>query len=514
VYRVGVDPLHRHRWIRAAAAVGVTVAVWSMVAGLVPQPENWGEDLAVFADAGWRLAVGQTPHVDFYSPLGPVPLELLALGLRFARPSVVALFTGVALAWLVIGVVMCAVAWRRMAWWAAAWVGVWAVLLAGSPRPLGFPLDLVTSAMFYNRLAEAVVAVVAVGAFVEPRASRRTWLTSVWLAAALGVLLAVKLNYAGVAAGLIVVGGWVRRRPAWEIAATIAGGAAACAVLLAASGVPAAAFVGDMTRLLASQDAGGRLTRLGLIARLNWPSIAALCAAVAVCIRGLLGRPRQWTRDAVVAGVCAIGAVGLCATNYQERELPLVAIASVVVAVRGARSGLTGRSRIAVVAVAVVLTGGMMVEEIASVRFAAGLHARPPRAIRSIRVAAAPMADVVYVVPHWVAAINEGAGAIRTYGPSRPRVLVTDLANPFSFVLGLEPPRGDALWWHLGTTFSTAVHPPADEVFATVNVVMQPTREVDPPTVKAMWSIYGDHIRRHFEPVAETPYWTVWVRRE
>jgi hypothetical protein len=191
-----------------------------------------------------------------------------------------------------------------------------------------------------------------------------------------------------------------------------------------------------------------------------------------------------------------------------------VAIASVVVAARGVQSGLTGRSRVAVVAVAAVLTGGMMVEEVTSVRFAAGLHAQPPRAIRSIRVAAAPMADVVYVVPHWVAAINEGVEAIRTYGPSRPRVLVTDLANPFSFVLGLEPPRGDALWWHLGTTFSTTVHPPADEVFATVTVVMQPAREVDPPTVEAMWSIYGDHIRRYFEPVAETPYWTVWVRRE
>jgi hypothetical protein len=186
----------------------------------------------------------------------------------------------------------------------------------------------------------------------------------------------------------------------------------------------------------------------------------------------------------------------------------------VVVAVRGTRAGLAGRGRAAVVAIACVLAGGMAAKELASVRFAAALHANPPRAIRSIRVAAAPMADVVYVVPHWVAAINDGSAAIRTFGPERPRVLVTDLANPFSFVLGIQPPRGDALWWHLGTTFSTAMHPPADEVFATVNVVMQPVREVDAPTVEAMWSIYGDHIRRDFEQVTDTPYWSVWVRRE
>jgi len=485
-----------------------------MVGALLPQPENWGQDLAVYVDAAWRLAVGQTPHVDFYSPLGPVPLELLALGLRFARPSVVAVFTGVAASWLAVGVAMWAVAHRRMPWWAAAGLGVWTVLLAGSPRPLGFPLDFVTSAMFYNRLAEAILAVTVVGSLVEIRSPRHAWLTSLWLAVPFGVLLAVKLNYAGVAAGLIVLGGWVRRRPRREIVSTLLGGFVVCTALLVAFGVPPGAFVADMRQLVASQDPDGRLARLGTIGRLNWLSIAALGAAAAVCVRGLLDAPREWHRVVVVAGACAVGAIGLCATNYQERDLPLVAMAAVVVAVRSTRAGLAGRGRAAVVAVACVLAGGMAAKELASVRFAAALHANPPSTIRPIRVAAAPMADVVYVVPHWVAAINDGSAAIRTFGPARPRVLVTDLANPFSFVLGIQPPRGDALWWHLGTTFSTAVHPPADEVFATVNVVMQPVREVDAPTVEAMWSIYGDHIRRDFEPVTDTPHWRVWVRRE
>ena len=415
---------------------------------------------------------------------------------------------------LVLGVAMWWIASRRMDWWGAGWLGVWTVLLAGSPRPLGFPLDFVTTAMFYNRLAEATLAIVAVGAMLAPREPRRAWSTSVWLTVPLGVLFATKLSYAAAAAAVVVIGGWVRQRPVREIAVTVAGAIAVCAALLVAIGVPPGAFVADMVQLVEAQDPGGRAARLARIISLNWPAMAALCASAAVAIRGLADRPREWRRILTVAGVSITLAVALCATNYQERDLPLVAVAAVVVAVRGVRSGISRRFKLTVVGVAAVLTGGLVVKELTAVGFAADLHGHPPRATRFTRVDAAPMADVLYVVPNWVAAIDDGIDAIEALAVERPRVLVTDLANPFSFALGLDPPRGDALWWHLGTTFSPGVHPPAPEVFATVNVVMEPVRAVDAPTVEAMWAIYGDHIRRHFDPVAETPYWTVWVRRE
>jgi hypothetical protein len=514
VYRGDVQDRRTHRWLDAVIAVGAIVAVWSLVASLVPQPENWGQDLAVYVDAGWRLAAGQTPHEDFYSPLGPVPLELLALGLRFTRPSVVAVFTGVVLSWLAAGLVMWGVAARRVPWWVAAWLGVWTVLVAGSPRPLGFPLDFVTSAMFYNRLGEALIAIVAVGALLPTRRPGRPWLTAIWLTVPLGLLMATKLNYAGAAVVLTLVGGWVRQRPLREAAATVVGGVLACLGILLLLGVPPTAFLSDMGRLMAAQDPGGRIARQADILRLNWAAVAASLVAVAVAIRGLPGRPSEWMRLGAVTAAGVLLAVGLCATNYQERDLPLLAVVVVIVAARAAFAGLRPRFRGAVVAVAAVLTVGLAVKELAAVRFALGLHAQPPRAVRSVRVAAAPMADVLYIVPHWVAAINDGIASIRTVGPERPRVLVTDLANPFSFAMGLEPPRGDALWWHLGTTFSATVHPAPESVFATVNVILEPEREIDAPTVRAMWAIYGEYIRERFEPVADTAYWRVWVRQE
>ncbi len=36
-------------------------------------------------DGAWRLQNGQTPHLDFYTPLGPVMYLLSELGLRLSH---------------------------------------------------------------------------------------------------------------------------------------------------------------------------------------------------------------------------------------------------------------------------------------------------------------------------------------------------------------------------------------------------------------------------------------------
>ena len=45
-------------------------------------------DVTIILDGGWRVINGQIPHVDFYSPLGPVTHLVVALGMRLAGPRV------------------------------------------------------------------------------------------------------------------------------------------------------------------------------------------------------------------------------------------------------------------------------------------------------------------------------------------------------------------------------------------------------------------------------------------
>jgi hypothetical protein len=108
---------------------------------------------------------------------------------------------------------------------------------------------------------------------------------------------------------------------------------------------------------------------------------------------------------------------------------------------------------------------------------------------------------------------NDGARLLRRHVTPDSRVFVMDFSNPFSFALGLRPPRGGALVWHYERDFDAAHFPPADRVFSDVTFVMIPKCPVQRAATVTMRKIYGSALAASFVPIDETPLWELWGRQ-
>jgi hypothetical protein len=125
----------------------------------------------------------------------------------------------------------------------------------------------------------------------------------------------------------------------------------------------------------------------------------------------------------------------------------------------------------------------------------------------------------LYVSPHeplfqseYFYTISKGIELLKASDSMAKGLLVFDLTNPFSFMLGLPPARGGLSWFHLQRTFSrkSYIHP--DELFAKAEVIMVPKVAAVATTRDALLEIYGEYMRSHYTVAAENKYWTIWSR--
>jgi hypothetical protein len=90
-------------------------------------------------------------------------------------------------------------------------------------------------------------------------------------------------------------------------------------------------------------------------------------------------------------------------------------------------------------------------------------------------------------------------------------VSVLDFANPYSAGFGFDPPRSDSSWLHWGRNVNAKHFIPPEDLLADVEVVMVPRWGVNN---LPLWDLYGPFIRTNYEVVADTPGWTLHLRRQ
>lgn len=87
------------------------------------------------------------------------------------------------------------------------------------------------------------------------------------------------------------------------------------------------------------------------------------------------------------------------------------------------------------------------------------------------------------------------------------RVVVLDQVNPLPFMLGLAPPRGGALWSGWGVPVRSAA-----EIFADADHVLIPKFSTYSPWTRAAMRIYGAYFSEHFQHREETQSWIMLSR--
>jgi hypothetical protein len=94
------------------------------------------------------------------------------------------------------------------------------------------------------------------------------------------------------------------------------------------------------------------------------------------------------------------------------------------------------------------------------------------------------------------------------------KCITFDFANPFNFLTGGQPARGDYLWFHAGRNISEHAHEQAQDLFHDVRCVMIPKFPMSYDTRQLLVELYGQYVEKHYVVLGRSEYWTLYGQPE
>ncbi len=571
VSATGYARLDRWRWgvVGATLDIGrpiaaIAIALAALVAAILLAGPGaslttvWVQDVVGFAEGAHRLVHGQLPHVDFATPLGVLFYLIPYVGLLLSGEYGAALPVGLAASLLATTPVLIYVLVTRLRPWLALPVGALLILLVASPMLDGDLPSRITLAMWYNRLCWLWLSLLVM-LYLPPPAARAgaVGVDGVVAGLLVALMLYTKVTYALCGLAFLVL--WFvlakdRRRSVLVAVGLIAGIAgvvewgwglhrAYCEdVLLATRSGPA--MIGGPFQLVRTaikcvEEITVTALALGFagsVGALRWRD-----GVFALFLLGIsLGIVNQNTGGGSLVPLIVVlaGAVERVARARDWRPgmsvpLPLLAclaLLAVFVAetavYRAAalawhyKTILTAESRPGVPA---ALTG-FIVSDFKGYRLAPfagpGLTAVDPaerdwpQAVRLLRGTLPPPDTGLLTGAEYLFTIGKGVEALAGIVYGDKGVFTYDIYNPFPFILGAPPPAGGMGIYHYGRWYSESTVPAAADVLADVAIVLVPKFPLGDDQQRTLWRLHHDFVARHFAVVRETPYWTVWQRRD
>ncbi len=504
-------------------------------------------DTFIYAEAGYRLALGQVPGLGATSALGIFTFAPYAIAFHLIHNAAEA----IPLSFVIFGGIVFALASVIALTRLSAIVGTIVILSCSlvmlAPFVIGYDLPgevMTTAANAYNRFGFLLLLLAAL-LVIEPR-SRFTGAARIvdliWAIAATMLAYYTKMPFGLGVAGL--VGFWlmVMRRDLLGSAGFLIG----CALVTVAvekiwPGLNAA-YIHEM--VFAAQATGGVLKPFSLVMMTIHTAPEYLAFAVAPLIALYLTQRADW-RDAVLAILLVCGPLLLLSQSAQGMVL-VTPVAIAVIAVTRLSTVDTGDTqRLALWISLVALIGGFAALATPAA-LQLGRHtvfarraspiAGMPANYRSLRVIddgdiaaldaamnGSAEAAKTYAASHtranrfsrsplfeedYAHTIAKLAAARELCGSERDRTAVLDFANVSASLFG-HPPAGAWAYLHWNRSFSATAFVPPRRMFAGVGCLFDPKLPQYPETHAAIWQVYGDYLRAHYRPAGETPYWRV-----
>ena len=524
------------RAYRVGFAIFLTaIAVWTGLllcigpVDLIASPH----DITGHLDGGWRILNGQVPHNDFYCHLGPAVPYLLGLGMAVSGPNIYA----VILPLLGCGLGLGAAAWitsrRRLGPPLAVLMSLTVFSTTVGLAPLGWAPWLTDYAMFYNRIAYAVLMVLAVGCFVPRRttaAEPLTRTTAFFGGFGLACLLSLKITCFFVAVPMVALAPVFLGSPKKWYSWSALGFTSLVLFFLVVLRVHPAAFVEDMAMVygVAQDSQSPALPRLLALALELWPNLAVLSIAFAAV---------AWVKKADLWTVCRFGlavAILIAADlllGISNAQLPVAALlpAEITILYELARRSDVGegrlnsrdRSPLRVSLNWILLAAGIFLgmQRIAGdlvstgcalvARVRRGPDGYPGRQINAAPFKAAFMPAGLSGLSDYPLFVNLGLELLRKHVTKQSKLVALEFTNPFTIALGLKPAKGDVWWWHPGKTLSLSSHPAPSRVFAEADFVIASRRGAE-----VLWPMYGSYIEQNFQLLDRNQEWALFQRAQ
>jgi len=319
--------------IAAIAAFTISVVAVAALVHVVPYGRAvW--DFVFILDGAYRIGVGQVPHVDFASPIGPLTLYLTHFAERLfpgGQP-----FIGLhALAWLMVVPPFAVIASRiQSPWGFAASFAVLAVVVLVPYTLDSTMLSEISYFATYNRFATAILFLAALW-YVLPKARGDGVLLGYLLTALIFIKITAAIAMLGLVVAAVLLG---RARPAALFAMLFVTAALAGLVELTTGGL-VSGYLHDIVSMSAL-NRGGAAFRLAASSARNWLPLAVTIAIVVLAARELdftaaVRRPLDFVRDTIareafVVDAALLVAVALVAESQNTGGVGLIAAAAVL----------------------------------------------------------------------------------------------------------------------------------------------------------------------------------------
>jgi hypothetical protein len=488
-----------------------------LVAPLQTVTSKYLNDLLIFLDGAHRIAVGQVPNVDFHSSLGPLAFYIPYLGFSLSGSMSAAMPIGMALVTLATAVVAAEVIASRMRPSIGLPLALYLLLILIVPANPGEALGDISFAMFYNRIGWAALGLLLV--FHLPRmpgAPSRDLVDAGCAACLVLLMLYTKITYGIVGMGFLFLLLFDRRQVRWV--------GLCFALLVGAVLIVEALWQGGLTHVedlrLASQVSGSfpDIPRLTEVVARNLADIVVYGVFAVL----LLALARSF-RDLIFLGFCLGSGILIIEQNFQIVGILTLGAGAAVASERLLRQEF-GFERQRLVAGLPLLLALLMLPVSAINLANLGMHAVLAMGGQGEQLPL-PRFDGIRLVETlgpgpfgrfhgYNEAMADGRAALEALEGPVERVAVMDFANPFSAGMNLWPPRGDSPWYHWGRTIDSRHFPPAEDIFADADIILQPKMPIEPYTGDGMRVIYADYLNAHYRLIADTRDWRLYRRQK
>lgn len=513
----------------ALLAAIALITLSAVLPQLIFDHERYLHDLWTAFETANKAATGLASSTDYFSPIGPVYdwVFRMAVALRPLSATTVPLASSI----FAFGVLVLAIAalGRQLSLATLGLVTLIAVATIVSPREPDMIFAQTTMSWLapYNRWAAGLTAIVAAAFCCPP--GRRGAVEAVLLGVCLALVLLTKVTFGAALAGLLVAA-LVFRNVAWQHAGLVLAGAAAFLVAAEAFTGQVSANLTDIRTVSGFAGEGWRLIKL--LSQLGEAALWAVGSAALYLL--LCEQLHQEKRVAPVLLMTTAAAMAwvILMQNHWVSESPVYAILPVVAAEWAGlfrRGDATGRTSyfsagmsgqiLAGLAVLIALTypardGGTLIAQ-----WARGLQYPANEKLAGTGQAG------FQIYPRWfdepdrkvVVDYNrmlDGLDLLRRAGADQPEagpVLALNFANPFPALLKRPSPAQAPVWFQKGRIFSEEVHQPAELLFSDADYVM---RAHGDPAGEDLWDIYGPYVLETYAKQAESPYWTLYRKKQ
>lgn len=509
----------------------------------------WTHDNFTYLDGAYRILKGQTPHVDFVTPIGLFGYLLPFFGLKMAGSYSLALPATDLIATAIIITLAIIVSRNRLYVFPGLLLITYAWLLASVPVNAGDQAQYISYSMFYNRYGWALLLILFVLYVGSKEADNVSGIFDAIVGTiVLAVLFYLKLSYFAMASAFLVI---LACKSKYHVKMAAIYFLNLIMIILIMELLFPGLNVGYFNDLMTALQSSGAI-RGGMYAAINFLYRNITDIILVVFIMALSARiaAMRWL-DYAFAAYVFLATYILLNQNAQTRNMVTlfavsvwamqITLARLAEALKnGADERLKTTKAIAcgVLALSVLLAA----QPFATRLYAMAIIYARSKPMTENKAIGLEKLKKVYVYKdanylsgidkdhysnketyllrkrirrdwlaeqEYVETVTDGVDLLSKHLKTNDSVIVMDMVNPFNFLLNTRPPKKSYSFLHLHRTFNLGAARPKPSVLDDASLVMIPNYPIEMPERDALLEVFGPNLRSKYTVIGSDRYWTL-----